>query len=69
MILGRSTALYLGLVAAVLNAAVVVLNVQLDTTQLAALNALAAAIVAIVANVSATGTAFSRATVGFHRNR
>ena len=56
---GRSTARYLGLVAAVLNVAVVVFHVSLDTTQLAALNALAAAVVGVVANVSATGTAFS----------
>lgn len=61
MIAGRSTALYLGFVAAALNVCVGVFNVQLDTAQLAALNGLAFAVVALVANVSATGTAFGRA--------
>lgn len=60
MILGRSPALILGLVAAILNVAVVVFGIDLSTTQLAALNAFAAAAVAVVANVEATGTFLGR---------
>lgn len=57
MILGRNPALWLGLVGAILNAAVVVLNIQLTTEQLVALNALAFAIVGIVANTADPTTA------------
>jgi uncharacterized membrane protein len=50
MILGRNPALWLAVVAATLNAAVVVFGIQLTAPQLAALNALAIAVVGVVAN-------------------
>ena len=50
MIAGRNPALWLGLVGAILNVAVVVLGVQLTTDQLVAINALAFAIVGVIAN-------------------
>ena len=76
MILGRSTALWGGLIAAVLNVAgavvIVTTNHPLDASVVAlfaAFDGLALAVIGILANVSATGTAFSRAAIGFHRNR
>lgn len=57
MILGRNPALWLGLVAAILNTLVVVLNIQLTAEQLVSLNALAFAVVAVVANESDPTTA------------
>ncbi len=50
MILGRNPALWLAVVAAALNVAVIVLGLQLTAEQLAALNALAVALVGFVAN-------------------
>lgn len=50
MILGRNPALWLALVGAVLNVAVIVLGVQLTTDQMVALNALAFALVGVIAN-------------------
>lgn len=57
MILGRNSGLWLGLVAATLNAGVVVFGVQLSTEQLAALNAFALALVGVIANESDPTTA------------
>jgi hypothetical protein len=71
MIYGRSTALWAGLVAAVLNVIgllwVVVSGAPLDANTVAlfaGLNALALAIIGVLANVSATGTAFGRGMGG-----
>lgn len=50
MILGRNPALWLALVGAILNASVVVFGVVLTTDQIVQLNALAFAIVGILAN-------------------
>lgn len=64
MMLGRNPALWLALVAAALNAGVLVFGLNLTVEQLAALNALAAAFVGVVANEAdptAVGT-FSRTT-------
>lgn len=52
VVLGRSPALWLAIVTAALNCAVVVLGVQLTAEQLAAINALAIAVLGIVANES-----------------
>ncbi len=52
MIFGRNPALWLGLVTAALNAAVLVFGVALDGAQIAALNVLAAAVIGLVANAS-----------------
>jgi len=57
MILGRNPALWLALVAAVLNVAVVVLNVALTADQIIALNAFAFAVVGILANSADPTTA------------
>ena len=57
MILGRSSALWLGLVAAVLNVAVLVFGIHLSSDQLVALNALAFAVVGVIANESNPTTA------------
>ncbi len=57
MILGRNPALWLGLVAAALNVLVLVVGIHLDAQQLAALNAFAAAIIGVLANETANGTA------------
>ncbi len=56
MIAGRSPALVLGLIVAAINVAVVVINIPWTAQQVAVLNAFAAAFVAVVANVSATGS-------------
>lgn len=56
MILGRNPALWLGAVVALLNVAVVVFGVQLDAEQIAALNAAAVAVVALVANAGDPST-------------
>jgi hypothetical protein len=56
MILGRSPALWLGAIQALLNVLVVVFGVSLTIDQLAALNIAAGAVVGIVANESAAGT-------------
>jgi uncharacterized membrane protein len=50
MILGRRRSLWLSLVATVLNVSVVVFNVHLDVNQLASLNALAIAVIGVIAN-------------------
>ncbi len=50
MILGRNPALWLGLIAALLNVAVGVFGLNLTPDQLIELNALAFAIVAVIAN-------------------
>jgi uncharacterized membrane protein len=52
MILGRNPALWLALVAAIVNVAVVVFNLNLTADQIVALNALAFAVVGILANSS-----------------
>lgn len=57
MILGRSPALWLALVAAVLNAAVIVAGISLTSEQVGVLNILAGAIVGIVANETNPTTA------------
>ena len=64
MILGRSPALWLALVAAGLNVAVVVFGVHLTAEQLATLNGFAIALIGVVANESDPSTAatFSFAT-------
>lgn len=56
MILGRNPALWLGLVAAVLNAAVL-FGLHLTAEQVAALNAVAFAFVAVIANEADPTTA------------
>jgi hypothetical protein len=75
MIAGRSTALWGGLIAAVLNVAgavvIITTNHPLDASVIAlfaAVDALALAVIGILANVAATGTAFSRAANDVHRN-
>lgn len=67
MIYGRSTALWAGLVAAVLNCIgllwVVMSGAPLDANTVAlfaGINALALAIIGVLANVSVTGTYFGR---------
>lgn len=57
MILGRSRILWAALVAAALNAAVLVFHVPLDGGQLAAINAFALAILGVVANEADPTTA------------
>ena len=52
MIFGRNPALWLGLVTAALNAAVLVFGVALDGAQVAALNVFGAAVIGLVANSS-----------------
>lgn len=52
MILGRNPALWLGVIASLLNVAVVVFGVPLTVEGLAAMNGAALAIVGLVANVS-----------------
>lgn len=58
MIFGRSAALWLGLFQAGVNVFVIVGWVHWDAIQVATLNAFGAALVGILGNVSATGTAF-----------
>lgn len=50
MILGRNPALWAGLVAALLNVAVIVFGIPLSTEGVAALNGLAIAFIAVLAN-------------------
>ena len=50
MILGRNAAVWIGLVAAVLNMCVLVFGINLDGPQLASLNAAAACLIGLVAN-------------------
>lgn len=57
MILGRNPALWLALVAAILNVAVIVFGVPLTELQLAALNTVAVAIVGVLANSADPSTA------------
>ena len=57
MILGRNPGLILAVVAAALNVAVVVLGIHLNADQLASLNALAVAVVGVVANEADPTTA------------
>ena len=57
MIWGRNPALWLGLVAAILNTLVVVFNIALTAEQIVSLNALAFAVVAVVANEADPTTA------------
>ena len=47
---GRSTSLWLGLVLAVINALILLHVIELDATQIAALNTLAIALLAVLAN-------------------
>jgi hypothetical protein len=75
VIAGRSSALWGGLIAAILNVAgavvIITTNHPLDASVIAlfaALDGFALAVIGILANVSATGTAFSRAANDFHRN-
>lgn len=60
MILGRSTSLWIGLFAAAINVVTIVFRVPLTGEQVATLNAFALALVGVLGNVSATGTAFGR---------
>ncbi len=62
MILGRSPALWLAVIAALLNVAVVVFGVHLSTEQLATLNGAAVALVGVIANESDPTTAGTFAT-------
>ena len=55
MILGRNPALFLGLVAALLNVIVIVFGVPLTDLQIGAINALAAVVIAILANATTPG--------------
>lgn len=55
MILGRNPALFLGLVAALLNVIVIVFGVPLTDLQIGAINALAAVVIAILANANTPG--------------
>jgi len=57
MILGRNPALWLALITAVLNAAVIVFGIQLSAEQMAALNGLAVAVIGVVANEADPTTA------------
>ena len=57
MLLGRSPALWLATVAAILNVAVIVFGVPLSIDGLAALNVAAAAIIGLIANASDPTTA------------
>ena len=57
MIFGRNPALWLALLQATLNVAVVVLGVPWDTTQIAVLNVFGVAIVGVVANSADPTTA------------
>lgn len=57
MILGRNPALWLALIQATLNVAVVIFGVPWDATQIATLNVFGVAIVGIVANQSDPTTA------------
>lgn len=50
MILGRSRVLWLALIAAALNVAVGVFNVQLTVEQIISINALAIAVLGVIAN-------------------
>lgn len=52
MILGRNPALWAGLVAALLNVAVIVFGIPLSTEGVAALNGLAIACIAVLANTA-----------------
>ncbi len=56
MILGRNPALFLGLIQAALNVAVLVLGISLTVDQVVALNGLGIALVSIVANESDPST-------------
>jgi len=55
VILGRNPALFLGLVAALLNVIVIVFGVPLTDLQIGAINALAAVVIAILANANTPG--------------
>lgn len=57
MILGRNPALWLGLIAALLNVAVGVFGINLTADQLIQLNALAFAVIAVIANEKDPSTA------------
>lgn len=57
MILGRSSALWLALVAAALNVAVSIFHVNFTTDQLTVLNAFAIALIGVVANETNPTTA------------
>jgi hypothetical protein len=69
MIFGRSAALWLGLIQAGINVAVYVANIGWTADQVLVLNAFGASIVGVVANVSATGTAFGKETISRTHHR
>lgn len=76
MILGRSTALWVGLVGAVLNVVglviVVMTGTPLDANTVAlfaGINGLALAVIGVVANVAVTGTFFGRETQAHRMGR
>ena len=60
MILGRPVSLWVALVAAVLNCAVIVFNVNLTGEQVGAINAFALVVIGIIANQNVTGTLLGR---------
>lgn len=60
MILGRSTALWIALLAAVLNVAVLVFNVGLTVIQIGAIDGLGLVIIGIIANTEVTGSPVGR---------
>lgn len=64
MILGRNPALWLALIDAILNAAVVVFGVNLTPLQIASLNGLAVAAIGVVANAydPTTAPTFAKTT-------
>jgi multisubunit Na+/H+ antiporter MnhF subunit len=64
MIFGRPPALILGLLAAVVNVAILVFKIPITLDQLAALDALAVAVIAIVAN-----SATDHAAIAAKRNQ
>ena len=65
MILGRPAALWVALVAALLNCAVLVANVNLTDVQVGAINAVALVVIGIIANQNVTGTLLGRAPKGW----
>jgi hypothetical protein len=66
MILGRPVSLWVALVAAVLNCAVIVFNVNLTGEQVGAINAFALVVIGIIANQNVTGTMLGRGPKGWN---
>jgi hypothetical protein len=60
MILGRATTLWIALIGAVLNVAVLVFNVGLTAIQIGAIDGLGLVIIGIIANSEVTGSALGR---------